>query len=41
MDVVRFLQGDLPFSRLRLADTVTLRLGPEEGERRAASNAND
>jgi hypothetical protein len=31
MDVVRFLQGDLPFSRLRLADTVTLRLGPEEG----------
>lgn len=30
-DVVGFLRGDIPFSRLRLADTVTLRLGVEEG----------
>lgn len=30
-DVVGFLRGNVPFSRLRLADTVTLRLGLEEG----------
>lgn len=30
-DVVEFLRSDVPFSRLRLADTVTLRLGPEGG----------
>ena len=30
-DIVGFLRGDIPFSRLRLADTVTLRLGDEEG----------
>jgi hypothetical protein len=30
-DVVGFLRGDVPFSRIRLADTVTLRLGLEEG----------
>jgi hypothetical protein len=28
---VGFLQGKVPFSRLQLADTVTLRLGLEEG----------
>lgn len=31
MDLVGFLRGQVPFSRLRLADTVTLRLGIEEG----------
>lgn len=30
-EVVGFLRGDVPFERLRLADTVTLRLAPEGG----------
>ena len=30
-DVIGFLRGEVPFSRLRLADTVTLQLGREEG----------
>ena len=30
-NVVGFLRGNVPFSRVRLADTVTLRLGVEEG----------
>jgi hypothetical protein len=29
--VIRFLQGDLPFDAVRVADTVTLRLSPEGG----------
>jgi hypothetical protein len=34
--VVRFLQGDLPFDELRLADTVILRLSPQGGGAQAA-----
>lgn len=30
-EVVRFLRGEVDFERIRLADTVTLYLGPEEG----------
>lgn len=34
--VVRFLQGDVPFTELRVADTVTLRLSPEGGGAQAS-----
>lgn len=34
--VVRFLQGDLPFSEIRVADTVSLQLSPEGGGAQAS-----
>jgi hypothetical protein len=34
--VIRFLQGEVPFGELRLADTVTLRLSPEGGGAQAS-----
>lgn len=34
--VVRFLQGDLPFGEIRVADTVTLRLSPDGGGAQAS-----
>ncbi|HYD50991.1 MAG TPA: hypothetical protein VEA99_00135 [Gemmatimonadaceae bacterium] len=35
-DVVAFLRGQAPFERLRLADTVELRVAPEGGDARIA-----